>query len=396
MVLGPASYTVTTPNSVISARRHFVTHMPHPWGMSTRMPDSVAPLADPAVVFAGVSGKHYRAGSALARGRTSRLLSAHPVGDEQHEVVVKWSEPGVEQALPVEEARLLARLAQPTVPVLHDVGWAEGRFFSVIERVHGLDLATLVRVAERIGLPLGARVALELSAQLARAVHALHGARDALGQPLRIVHRHLWPEHAMVSWQGRVSLLGLSRADSSVRRAPVTSSAPPPPPGASSRPAPSSGRATLVPTHERAFTSPEHELGWQSDPADDVYALGCLLSYLACGRTPASGGLDAMLRQGEAQPVPGLSSDLQTIVGRACRGVRNRRGCTAIQLAVDCERAADDRMATEETAAVFLARLESAIWPVRPAIERMRNRPLPRLSHEELEYVVLGVQSLGT
>lgn len=341
------------------------------------MADSDAPPVD----FAGVSGTTYRSRSVVGRGRTARLLGAYPVGDEQHEVLVKWSETGPAQALQIEEARLVSRLGHPTIPVLYDVGWAEGRFFSVLERVHGLDLATLVRVAERLGVSVGARVALELTAQIARAVHALHGARDPLGQPLRIVHRHLWPEHVMVSWLGRVSLLGLSRADSSLRRGPVpTGSIPAGPAG---------------PGADRAFTSPEHELGWQADPADDVYALGCLLSYLACGRTPASDGLAAMLRQSDPRPMPGLAPDLQAIVGRACRGVRNRRGCTAIQLAVDCERAADDRMATEETAAVFLARLESAIWPMRPAIERMRNRPLPRISHEELEFVVMGVQSIA-
>jgi serine/threonine-protein kinase len=109
----------------------------------------------------------------------------------------------------VREARAAAALCHPGVVTVHEIGEDRGRTFIVMELVEG---ETLKAHLERRGrLPPGEAV--ELVAQIADAVHALHQAG--------FVHRDLKPANLILDRRGRIKILdfGLSKRLTSHPRA---------------------------------------------------------------------------------------------------------------------------------------------------------------------------------
>lgn len=114
----------------------------------------------------------------------------------------------------LDEARLAARIRHPNVVPTLDVVAAKGELFVVMEYVHGVPLAVLIRAlldrGERIPAPIVASI---LSGAL-QGLHAAHEATNEQGQSLDIVHRDVSPQNIIVGADGTTRVLdfGIAKA----------------------------------------------------------------------------------------------------------------------------------------------------------------------------------------
>ncbi len=180
------------------------------------------------------------------------------------------------------ERRILAQLAHPDIVRLTDGGVTpDGLPYLIMEYVDGAPFDIAVE-----GLSLDQRIRLFL--QVARVVQFAHGRL--------VAHADLKPSNIMVDTQGRVRLLDFGIAQLLSREASAASP---------------SGAMT------REFASPERQAGAPPSIADDVYALGKLLTLVI-----ADGG----------------DADLRAIAARACAFDADQRYSTVAGLGSDLER----------------------------------------------------------
>jgi len=171
------------------------------------------------------------------------------------------------------EAKLLAAINHPGIAAIHsfeEIPGAPGsasRHFLVMELLEGETLR------ERLGAgALPVRKALDVGAQIARALAAAHGRG--------VVHRDLKPENVFITKDGHVKILdfGLARrialpADAGDTRSPTL--ARPTEPG--------------VILGTIAYLSPEYVRGLPVDHRADIFAFGCVLYEMLSGRRPFTG-----------------------------------------------------------------------------------------------------------
>lgn len=190
-----------------------------------------------------------------------------------------------------EEARLQASLSHRCLVQAHDSGVSEGRPWVRLEWVDGCDLASLLRRG-----PLPVALACFVASELCLALHAVHGAVDAQGRALGLVHRDVSASNVLVSRAGEVRLGDFGIA-----------------------------KATLLKDQTRggvrkgswAYMSPEQVSGRPLSAASDVFSLATLTVELIRGARPFDGDtpIDTMDRIREAA-VPDLGG-LPDVV-RAC------------------------------------------------------------------------------
>jgi eukaryotic-like serine/threonine-protein kinase len=187
------------------------------------------------------------------------------------------------------EAQLLARVSDPGIVQIYDVGEAdEGRYY-VTELVDGESLAALLRRGGR----LNAWRAAEIAEHVCRALEHAHAER--------IVHRDVKPGNVLISSRGRVKVgdLGVARLAEGTT---------------------DGGTATIVGTPR--YMAPEQADGHPVTPATDVYSAGIVLYEMLAGQPPFNGdsAVEIALRHVQA-PVPPLPSDtpraLAGVVARA-------------------------------------------------------------------------------
>ncbi|GAA1636902.1 serine/threonine-protein kinase [Actinoplanes couchii] len=151
------------------------------------------------------------------------------------------------------ESQITARLTHPGVPAVYDAGVDEGRPFLVMQRVHGIDIADLI--AEHGPLPVGWSAI--IAAQVCAVLIAAH--RESL------VHRDLKPSNVMLEPNGAVKVLdfGLAVEPSRAEYSRITQT----------------GEFAGTP----AYMAPEQIEAYRSEPATDLYALGCTLHEMLTG-----------------------------------------------------------------------------------------------------------------
>ncbi len=187
------------------------------------------------------------------------------------------------------EAQLLARISDPGIVQIYDVGQAEEGMYYVTELVEGESLSALLR---RDGRLAPAR-SVEIAEQLCRALEHAHRAH--------IVHRDIKPANVLLSRRGAVKVgdLGIARvADGTTE----------------------GGTATIVGTPR--YMAPEQANGQPVTPATDVYSAGIVLYEMLAGRPPFDGESAVEIAMRHVQePVPPLPPGtpwaLEAIVERA-------------------------------------------------------------------------------
>jgi eukaryotic-like serine/threonine-protein kinase len=162
-----------------------------------------------------------------------------------------------------DEARLVSRIRHPNVVPTIDVLAIGREVVLVMEYVHGVSVAQLVRLAqargERVPRPIAARIVLDILAGLG----AAHAATSERGRPLEIVHRDVSPQNVLVDTDGSARLVDFGVAKA-VGKLGVT------------REGEIKGKL--------AYMAPEQLRGEEVDLRADLYASGIMLWELVAGR----------------------------------------------------------------------------------------------------------------
>jgi tetratricopeptide (TPR) repeat protein/predicted Ser/Thr protein kinase len=234
------------------------------------------------------------------------------------------------------EAQAAARLRHPHICPIYEVGEDAGQMYIAMGYIQGENLKDWARQHR-----LTARLAVELVAKIARAVHFAHQHG--------IVHRDLKPANVMIDAEtGEPVLMDFGLAKVAAE-----------------------GGERLTQTGDvmgtPAYMSPEQASGRQElvGPATDVYALGAILFELIAGRPPFEGRAGEVLLkvQTEEPPwlsklVPRLHRDVVTICMKAMARDLSHRYASAAALGEDLDRfiAGEAILARRESLAGRLAR----------------------------------------
>jgi serine/threonine-protein kinase len=184
------------------------------------------------------------------------------------------------------EAQLLARVSDPGIVQIYDVGQADEGLYYVTELVDGESLAGRLKRGGRMA----PWEACDIAEQLCRALEHAHAER--------IVHRDIKPANVLISSRGRVKVgdLGIARLAEGTTE------------GAT---------ATIVGTPR--YMAPEQASGLPVTPATDVYSAGIVLYEMLAGHPPFTGDtpVEIAMRHVQEPPAPlppGTPRSLERIV----------------------------------------------------------------------------------
>ena len=208
------------------------------------------------------------------------------------------------------EELILKRLSGPHVPRFAASGSLAKVPYIAMEFVAGVGLAELTNRA-----PQPPDEVARMGAEIAKALAALHRQK--------VVHLDLKPENIIVAERGAVLLdFGLAR------HAELPDLL---------------GEESSVPMGTAAYMSPEQVLGERSDPASDIFALGCILYQLATGEEPFGrpATFAGMKRRLYHAPKPPRDIDkaiprwLEAVILRCMEVDRSKRYCEAAHVLSD-------------------------------------------------------------
>ena len=163
------------------------------------------------------------------------------------------------------EAALHAAVHHENVVQVYGSGMDGDEPWLAMELVDGCDLYRLLRRLVGDGRKLGPGVATHLGREVLRALESVHGARDAAGQPLGIIHRDITPSNLYLSIDGDVKLgdFGIARSTS---RATMRSA----------------GSAMLK--GKFAYLAPEQVAGEPFDHRADLFSLAVVVAEMLLGK----------------------------------------------------------------------------------------------------------------
>src|SRR5262245_57137776 len=159
-----------------------------------------------------------------------------------------------------QEARLLAQLLHPCLPVVSDYFTERGRAFLVMQFISGPDLAQIL--SQQPG-PFPRNHVIAWADQLLDALVYLH-ERDR-----QIIHRDIKPHNLKVMANGRIALLDFGLAKTRVADQSTTNS------------------SHSIFGYTRRYSPPEQIRDLGTTPQSDIYALGATLYHLLTGVKPA-------------------------------------------------------------------------------------------------------------
>src|SRR5262245_32206977 len=147
----------------------------------------------------------------LARGGMAELFLARTVGPQGFEklVVLKKILPSYAEnprfvRLFLDEAKLAATLEHPHIAHVYDMGDVDGVYFFAMEYVHGQDVRAILRRAARTNVVLPIDHVVQVTRNVAAALHYAHERKRPDGTVLDLVHRDVSPSNILVSYDGAV------------------------------------------------------------------------------------------------------------------------------------------------------------------------------------------------
>jgi serine/threonine protein kinase len=296
-----------------------IAHKPRAPSASGERPCIVGSGAGAPALLAG----RYRIEGLLGRGGSAEVYAGTLLaeGGFERKVAIKLVHPGfpvdghVSRAFQ-EEARIAARMSHPNLVGVLDTGIDNGQRFLVMELVEGVDLLTLRDKAAALERPMPPELALHVVLEVALGLAHAHGVSTEAGTPVDLVHRDVSPRNVLAGWNGAIKLtdFGIARWN-----------------GRSGESTPSGAfRGTVL------YAAPERLLGLPGDARSDVFSLGCLLHFLAVGRSPQANKA-ALVEFGAGRaPLPideTIAPELRTIIARATQREPGARYPSALALA---------------------------------------------------------------
>ncbi|MDC0711137.1 serine/threonine protein kinase [Stigmatella sp. ncwal1] len=265
----------------------------------------------------------------IASGGMGQVFLARERGGVERLVVLKLILPHLAEddeflTMFLEEARLVGRLRHPNLVTILDLSEIEGRHCLAMEFVQGDDLRRLDKQARLKGQLLPPGVVLRIISEAAAGLDYAHQARDAQGQPLKLVHRDVSPQNILVGFDGGVKIIdfGVAKAAGSSQQT-----------------------ATGVLKGKYPYMSPEQASGQAIDGRSDQFALGVVMWELLTGKRLFKGESDLMtLRLVKdcqvpypSQLNPKLPPGLDEVVMRALEATPQKRfpDCGAFRLALE-------------------------------------------------------------
>ena len=158
----------------------------------------------------------------------------------------------------VDEARITAPLQHANIVSIYEFDQVGGQYYLAMDFVNGRDLQRVMARANRLGRGIPTEVALHIVAEVCKALWYAYNARDAHGNPLRIIHRDISPSNILVSYDGEVKVtdFGVAKAANSTAKE-------------------ASGSGGLK--GKLGYMSPEQVLGRELDHRSDLFSLGIVL-----------------------------------------------------------------------------------------------------------------------
>jgi eukaryotic-like serine/threonine-protein kinase len=230
----------------------------------------------------------YRVTGELGRGGMGVVYRAHdPTLDRTVAIkLVRTARPDPEaRDRLIREARVLARLSDPNVVEVFEIGEHEQQLFIAMELVRGVDLRCW-----RAAAPRSQDEILDVLMAAGRGLAAAHAAG--------LVHRDFKPDNVMVGDDGRVRVLdfGLARAAFAVPSTESGAAEPAPHEPAPGLGSGAFGMVTVAPEDRLtqtgvamgtpAYMAPEQFRRAVDDPRVDQFAFGVLLFEMLAGRRP--------------------------------------------------------------------------------------------------------------
>jgi serine/threonine-protein kinase len=199
----------------------------------------------------------------MARGGMATLFLGRfrGPGGFQRRVVIKVVHPEIADdpemvRMFLDEARLSASIQHPNVVHVEALGEHDGAHYLVMEHIAGVTVVDVLRSLIRRGESMPVDVAVAVTAEVAKGLHAAHESEDDAGRPLGIVHRDVSPQNVLVSRRGFVKVIDFGVAKATHRL---------------------SKTATGAVKGKLAYMSPEQLAGKDIDRQADVFSLGVVL-----------------------------------------------------------------------------------------------------------------------
>ncbi len=208
--------------------------------------------------------RRYRILAPIARGSFGTVYRAELIGQGgfTKQVALKVLNPGLTENEEFtrrlrDEARLLALLRHRAIVAVDGLVELAGKWTVVMEYIEGADLKTLLQLG-----PLPPAAALEVTAEIASALHVAWTRKGPDGRPLRVLHRDLKPSNIRITPAGEVKVLdfGVARADFDSRESETRN----------------------LHFGSAAYMSPER-IDFIDGPEGDVYAVGSMLFEMLAG-----------------------------------------------------------------------------------------------------------------
>jgi eukaryotic-like serine/threonine-protein kinase len=226
------------------------------------------------------------------------------------------------------EAQIATLLDHPGIARTIDAGFENGAFYIAMEFIAGVDLFAIWSLAFRRQTPLPIDFSVTVVMRALEALTYAHGARDAEGKALEIVHRDLAPKNVMLTFDGRVKVI-----DFGVARANVGDF--------------KTSTGTMIGTMR--YFSPEQARAIAIDGRSDLYTLSVVLHEMLSGRALVEPGeIYEMIRAvlvPQAPPIrslrPEVSEKLEKVLARGLAKDANARWPDAAAYLDALEKAAD-------------------------------------------------------
>jgi serine/threonine protein kinase len=326
----------------------------------------------------------------IAKGGMASVWAARLRGTRgfQKMVAIKTMLPGLVDDLHFErmfldEASLASQVRHPHVIEILDLGEVDRILYLVMEWVDGEPLNIIMKyAATRGGIPLA--IAVSITAQTCRGLHAAHELRDENGTLVGLVHRDVSPQNVLLTYEGVVKVVDFGVAKATSRASNETEA----------------GQLK----GKIAYMSPEQLRGERIDRRTDVFAVGILLYMMTTGTHPFRGDDQGktIRRISSDEPVtapssivPGYPAGLEAVVMQALAKDASKRYPTANDMLIGLTRALPPSMraSTDEEVAEFLRallpdRLEKRKAAIKAALEaadrREARKSLPGMSDSDV------------